>query len=95
MDAKLKQSDECFWGKRYRDCDAILDSLGSDPEVQWRKARSIFAQITSSEKEPSKDTLRSTFTKGLEEADKGLCINPKHANCLTEREEAQKILKKI
>ncbi|TGZ60398.1 hypothetical protein CRM22_008553 [Opisthorchis felineus] len=83
MDAKLKQSDELFWGKRYRDCDAILDSLRSDPEVHWRKARSIFAQITSSSSEPSKDTLRSTFIKGLEETDKGLSVNPKHANCLT------------
>ncbi|KAF6775407.1 hypothetical protein AHF37_05007 [Paragonimus kellicotti] len=83
MDAQLKQADKLVQEKKYKECETLLKQMQLTPEVAWRRAQVQHLIVAQMSTKPSKDHMKSVYTKGLEDARAGVQLDPNHANCLT------------
>ncbi|KAF5396716.1 hypothetical protein PHET_10568 [Paragonimus heterotremus] len=83
MDAQLKQADKLVQEHKYKECETLLKQMQLTPEVAWRRAQLQHLLVAQMSTKPSKDHMKSVYTKGLEDAKAGVQLDPNHANCLT------------
>ncbi|KAF7257147.1 hypothetical protein EG68_05548 [Paragonimus skrjabini miyazakii] len=83
MDAQLKQADKLVQEHKYKECETFLEQMQLTPEVAWRRAQVQHLLVAQMSTKPTKDHMKSVYTKGLEDAKAGVQLDPNHANCLT------------